>query len=87
VAFLKVVAGIAPATPGFASVSIKPALGKLNYVNASYPHYLGNISVNLKKTGTNGLSGNIILPKGLNGTFEFKGKTIALQEGVQEVKF
>lgn len=87
VVFLKVVAGIAPATPGFTSVSIKPQLGNLNYVNASYPHYLGNIVVHLKKTGAKGLSGNVMLPKGLSGIFEFGGKKITLKEGVQKVQF
>jgi hypothetical protein len=85
VAFLKVVAGIAPASPEFKSVSIKPALGKLNFVNASYPHPLGDIKVNLKKSGK-GLEGMVELPKGLTGKFEFGGKTIVLKEGSQEIK-
>jgi hypothetical protein len=85
-AFLNVVAGIAPAEPEFKSVSIEPCLGILNFVKASYPHYLGDIKVNLKKSGNNGIEGSVELPKGLNGVFRFNGKIIGLKEGVQAIK-
>ena len=86
IAFIKVVAGIAPACPGYKSVSIEPALGKLNYVKASYPHYLGDIKVELKKAGNNGIEGSIELPKGLNGVFRFNDQIVGLKEGVQKIK-
>jgi len=84
-AFLHVIAGISPAEPEFRSVSIEPALGNLNYISASYPHYLGNIKVNLRKTNAGKLEGSIELPKGLNGTFRYKGCTIFLPDGVTKV--
>jgi len=86
VAFVKVAAGISPAEPEFKSVHIEPSLGKLNFIKASYPHYLGDIIVDLKKSGTNGIAGSVTIPKGLNGVFKFNGKTITLKEGVQTIK-
>ena len=84
-AFIKVIAGIAPAEPGYKSVSIEPALGTLDYVKASYPHYLGDIKVDLKKTKKNGIKGTVELPKGLSGTLKFDGKIISLSEGIQKI--
>jgi hypothetical protein len=83
-AFINIVAGIAPAEPAYKSVSIEPALGPLSFVKASYPHYLGDIKVDLKKKG-GGLEGSVELPKGLKGIFRFNGKTINLNEGVQTI--
>lgn len=85
-AFLNIVAGIAPAEPNFKSVKIEPAFGKLNLIKASYPHYLGDIQVDLKKTQQNTIEGTVTLPKGLAGKFEFDGKTMLLKEGEQTVK-
>jgi alpha-L-rhamnosidase len=58
VVFLKIVAGITPAEPEFRSVRITPTLGNLQFIRASFPHYLGNIIVNLQKTKTGGIRGN-----------------------------
>jgi hypothetical protein len=85
-AFISVVAGIFPAEPGYKSVSIEPALGSLNYVKASYPHYLGDIKVEMKKR-SGGIEGSVELPKGLKGVFKFNGKMINLKEGVQTIEF
>jgi hypothetical protein len=84
-AFIRIAAGIAPAEPGYKSVSIEPALGPLSFVKASYPHYLGDIKVDLKKKGNGELEGSIELPRGLKGIFRFNGKTINLNEGVQTI--
>jgi len=86
IAFVKVVAGIAPAEPGYKSVEIAPELGTLNYVKTSYPHYLGAITVDLKRTKKGGIEGTVELPAGLTGTFKYNGITINLTEGVQVVK-
>src|SRR5262249_41672255 len=48
---LTLVAGIEPSSPGFATVLIAPHLGSLTDVKASYPHPLGMILVEYKKTG------------------------------------
>lgn len=84
-AFIKVIAGIAPAKPGYKQVSIEPALGELDYVKASYPHYLGDIIVDLRKKGDNGLEGSIELPNGLEGTFKYNGILIKLKGGLQKI--
>ena len=86
IAFVKVTAGIAPAEPGYKSVSIEPAFGKLTFIKASYPHRLGDIKVDLKKTKKGGVEGSIELPEGLTGTFKYEGKTLDLKGGVREIK-
>ena len=84
-AFIKVVAGIAPAEPEYKSVSIEPALGSLKFVKASYPHYLGDIKVELTRKAGNGLEGVVELPKGLKGIFRYNGQSIELTEGKQKI--
>lgn len=45
------------------------------------PHPMGDIKVNLKENKDKRLTGNVILPVGLSGTFEWGGKMIALAQG------
>ena len=85
IAFVNLAAGISPAGPGYKSVNIEPALGALNFIKASYPHYLGNIKVDLKKTQKNGVEGTVELPKGLTGVFRYNDRVISLREGVQKI--
>lgn len=75
---LATIAGIRPAEAGFKSVLIEPALGKLNFIKGKFPHPLGIIVFDLKKTASGGISGEVILPSGLNGVFKWKGKTQSL---------
>jgi alpha-L-rhamnosidase len=77
--FLATVAGIRPASPGFKTVEVKPALGKLNFIKGQLPHPAGMISFDLKRNGTMGISGVIILPEGLTGNFVWNNRTIPLQ--------
>ena len=86
IGFVRVAAGIAPAEPGYKSVEIAPELGKLNFIKASYPHYLGDIKVDLKRTKKGGLEGTVELPAGLTGTFKYNGTTLDLAEGVSAIK-
>lgn len=83
--FLATICGIMPASPGFATVTIKPALGELTEINGSMPHPQGMISVSLKRIGKNGISGTVTLPGKLKGRFSWNGKTIALTGGVQKI--
>lgn len=76
--FLATVAGIRPGSPGFKSVEIEPALGKLSYIKGQMPHPAGSIIFDLKRNGTTGISGEIILPEGLTGKFKWNGKSISL---------
>ena len=77
--FLATVAGIRPAMPGFKTVEIEPALGKLAYIKGQLPHPAGMIIFDLKRKGTDGISGEITLPEGLTGIFRWNGKTIDLK--------
>jgi len=77
--FLATVAGIRPETPGFKSVEIKPALGKLNYIKGEMPHPSGTISFDLKRNGENGITGEIILPDGVSGKLIWNGRSIPLK--------
>lgn len=83
--FLATVAGIMPSAPHFASVRISPALGYLQEVSGSIPHPMGTIRVELERKGKNGIAGTVSLPEGLDGTFEWHGKTIRLEGGEQQV--
>jgi alpha-L-rhamnosidase len=82
--FLTLVAGIEPASPGFASVRIAPHLGSLPSVTASYPHPQGDIKVEFHRQGS-GLTGNVTLPGTLNGTFFFAGKPQPLHPGLNQI--
>lgn len=81
---LTLVAGIEPASPGFATVRIAPHLGSLPSLTASFPHPAGMIAVNYKRRGS-GLDATITLPAGLSGSFVFHGKTTHLQPGTNHI--
>jgi hypothetical protein len=78
------VAGIEPSSPGFASVRIAPHLGGLKALTASYPHPLGNITVEYKRNGT-ALDASITLPGKLAGTFLWNGKSWPLGPGLNRI--
>lgn len=77
--FLATVAGIRPGSPGFKTVEIAPALGKLSFIKGQMPHPAGIISFDLKRKGTNGIIGEIVLPEGLTGSFIWNGKSIPIK--------
>lgn len=77
--FLATVAGIRPASPGFKTVRIEPALGSLKFIKGQMPHPLGLIRFDLERSGADGIKGTIELPEKLTGTFIWKGKTINLK--------
>ena len=77
--FLATVAGIRPASPGFQSIRMEPALGNLNFIKGQMPHPSGMIVFDLKKNGQKGIQGEVILPDGLTGTFSWNGKTVQLK--------
>jgi hypothetical protein len=83
---LATIAGIEPASPGFKTIRVAPHLGTLQWVDGKMPHPSGEIRFSLKRNGTAGLNGEIILPKGLQGTFEWQGKTILLKGGSQKIR-
>ncbi len=77
--FLATVAGIRPASPGFKTIRMEPAFGELKYIKGQMPHPSGMIIFDLKRTGMEGIKGEITLPEGLAGTFSWKGKTVQLK--------
>jgi len=91
---LTLVAGIEPASPGFATVRIAPHLGGLPSLTANYPHPQGNIKVEYHYTGPHGdprikggstFHAQINLPGSLAGTFEFGGRSWPLKPGVNRI--
>ncbi len=81
---LTLVAGIEPASPGFATVRIAPHLGTLPALKASFPHPAGMIQVDYKRHA-GGLDATITLPGSLTGSFVYQGKTLPLRPGVNQV--
>ncbi len=81
---LTLVAGIEPASPGFASVRIAPHLGTLPSLKASYPHPQGMIQMEYRRNG-NALDATITLPGSLTGTFFYAGKSWPLKPGVNTI--
>jgi alpha-L-rhamnosidase len=82
--FLTLVAGIEPASPGFATVRIAPHLGSLPSLTATIPHPQGPIQVEYKRQGS-GLSATVTLSGSLTGTFAWNGKTWPLKPGVNQI--
>jgi alpha-L-rhamnosidase len=82
---LATVLGIRPAAPGFTSVLIRPDLGPLKEAKGHMPHPLGDIEVSLKRVGPDGVQARITLPDGLEGVFEWRGETIQLHPGMQDI--
>jgi alpha-L-rhamnosidase len=52
--FLATICGILPASPGFSSVRIEPALGELQQAKGIMPHPDGDITVSLQRKGKEG---------------------------------
>jgi hypothetical protein len=81
---LALVAGIQPASPGFATVRIAPHLGTLPSLTATYPHPEGIIKVEYRRHGK-GIDTTITLPGKLTGNFVFNGKVWRLKPGVNQI--
>jgi hypothetical protein len=90
---LTLVAGIEPASPGFATVRIAPHLGNLPSLVASYPHPQGEIKVEYHITGSRDLHmrggsafhADIALPGALTGTFQFDSRSWPLKPGSNRI--
>jgi len=81
---LTLVAGIEPASPGFATVRIAPHLGQLPSLAAQFPHPQGLISVDYRRKGS-ALDATITLPGTLTGKFFFNGRSYPLHPGVNKL--
>jgi len=83
---LATVLGVRPAEPGFSSVHIAPALGPLRRAEGRIAHPSGDIDVQLERVGEDGLRGEVTLPPGLTGVFEWRETQIPLRSGAQTVE-
>ena len=81
---LAIVAGIQPAVPGFERVTIRPHLGALTSVKATVPTPRGDVSVVYVRKGET-VDATVTLPKGVSGHLAWKGTSLALREGQQEL--
>jgi hypothetical protein len=80
--FLNTIAGIEPATPGFATVKIEPHPGSLTKLSAQMPHPDGVITTDYEKGGNGSWNIRIGLPANLNGTFTWKKQSLPLHGGI-----
>lgn len=77
---IEIVAGIRPASPGYATVEIRPALGTLKEVDAAAAHPKGLIQA--KYSRANGkVSARLSLPEEVTGQFVWQGKAYPLASG------
>lgn len=84
---LATVLGIRPASAGFRTVRIAPALGPLHHAEGRLPHPAGDINVSLERRGEQGLEAAVTLPRGVTGEFVWRGHRVALHPGQQALKF
>ena len=61
-----------------------PQLQSLSKVQGSIPHWAGNLEVIFEKKG-DGLSGKVILPKGITGKLVWNLKAMELREGENRI--
>jgi len=81
---LTLVAGVEPASPGFKTVRIAPHLGSLTSLEGTYPSPNGDIQFKYQRRGAH-LDADITLPRGLSGSFVFRGKTFAFRPGLNHI--
>ena len=79
------IAGIRPGAPGFASITIEPHLGNLEWVEASMPHPSGMIRVSFHREKDR-VNAHIELPSGSKGELLWKEKKYPLHDGAQEIR-
>ena len=82
--FLTIVAGIRPKSPGFSAVRIEPHPGELRRVVSTVPTPKGMVEVKYV-TDTSGISAEINLPPNVAGELVWKGKTLGLHSGHQQI--
>jgi len=80
-----IVAGIRPASPGFETVQIEPALGDLQWTEASMPYPRGGmIRVKCERTKA-GTKATVTLPEALHGELVWQGRSYPLRSGEQQI--
>lgn len=77
--------GISSVAPGFRKVKVAPHLGTLSDLEGSIPHPQGSIRVALRREG-NGLTANVQLPEGVEGSFVWNGTERPLRSGSNSLR-
>lgn len=80
--FVTKLLGLTPASPGFRTVRIAPQPCHLTQLDGRVPHPRGEIRVALDLVKRRA---EIALPRGVTGTFVWKGRTTALKSGRQRM--
>ena len=79
------VAGVKPAADGYAKVLVAPQPGGLKVVKAAAPTPKGVVYVDLAFADGKA-TGSVVLPPGLEGTFEWRGAKTSLRPGMNEFR-
>jgi hypothetical protein len=82
---LATVLGVRPASAGFRTVRVAPALGPLRRAGGRVPHPAGDVDVVLARVGARGVRATVTLPAGVTGTFAWDGREAPLRPGRQEI--
>jgi hypothetical protein len=82
---LTIVAGIAPGSPGFDTVSLSPNLGALKQASSTMPTPKGLVEVRYTRAG-NHWTAEVKLPADLTGALHWHGRSIPLHAGTQTVQ-
>ena len=81
--YFATVLGIRPASPGFATVEIRPQLGSLTDARGTLVHPRGEIAVDVRE-GEDGLHGRVTLPPGVSGQLQVGERLYTIEEGIYE---
>src|SRR6185436_406325 len=82
---LATVLGVRPASRGFKTVVVAPALGPLRHAEGRVAHPAGDVDVVLERIGASGIRARVTLPPGVTGTFEWNGRRVPLRAGSQQL--
>jgi len=82
---LATVLGVRPASAGFRTVRIAPALGPLQRAEGRVPYATGDIMLRLTRRGSNGIEAVVTLPARVTGEFVWAGRRLPLHGGRQEL--
>lgn len=83
--FYRTILGVDSDGLGFSKVKIEPHLGQMTKAEGKIPHPKGAVAVSYQQEN-NKWNISIDLPKTVTGTLVWKGKKIALKEGLNQIK-
>ena len=80
----RLVCGITPLEAGHKKIEINPVFGEYEYIEAVYPHHLGDVIINLIRDDMN-LKGEITVPGEMEATLKWGNKSLKLEAGTQAI--